>query len=143
VAEQASASIVIAADKTSVMGVIADFDAYPEWSGQIKHVEVLETGKGGRGTKVKFGVDAGVFKDEYTLAYDWNGDDSVSWHLVQGKAQKSQEGSYTLADKGDGVEVTYRLTVDLNVPMIGMFKRKAEKMIMDTALKGLKKRVEG
>jgi hypothetical protein len=26
--------------------------------------------------------------------------------------------------------------------MLGMFKRKAEKMIMDTALKGLKKRVE-
>ena len=38
--------------------------------------------------------------------------------------------------------MTYRLAVDLNVPMLGMFKRKAEKMIMDTALKGLKKRVE-
>jgi hypothetical protein len=38
--------------------------------------------------------------------------------------------------------VTYRLSVDLNIPMLGMFKRKAEKVIMDTALKGLKKRVE-
>jgi hypothetical protein len=34
------------------------------------------------------------------------------------------------------------LAVDLNIPMLGMFKRKAEKVIMDTALKGLKKRVE-
>jgi hypothetical protein len=39
--------------------------------------------------------------------------------------------------------VTYELTVDLIVPMIGMIKRKAEKVIVDTALKGLKKRVEG
>ena len=38
--------------------------------------------------------------------------------------------------------MTYQLAVDLAVPMLGMFKRKAEKMIMDTALKGLKKRVE-
>jgi hypothetical protein len=35
------------------------------------------------------------------------------------------------------------LAVDINMPMIGMFKRKAEKAIIDSALKGLKKRVEG
>ena len=39
-------------------------------------------------------------------------------------------------------EVTYRLAVDVSIPMIGMLKRKAEKIIIDTALKGLKKRVE-
>jgi len=38
--------------------------------------------------------------------------------------------------------VTYNLTVDLTIPMLGMLKRKAEKVIMDTALKELKKRVE-
>jgi hypothetical protein len=32
--------------------------------------------------------------------------------------------------------------VDISIPMIGMFKRKAEKVIIDTALKDLKKRVE-
>jgi hypothetical protein len=35
------------------------------------------------------------------------------------------------------------LTVDSNMPMIGMFKRQAEKAIIASALKGLKKRVEG
>ncbi len=44
---------------------------------------------------------------------------------------------------GDSTQVTYRLAVDINMPMLGMFKRKAEKVIMDTALKELKKRVEG
>jgi hypothetical protein len=38
--------------------------------------------------------------------------------------------------------VTYRLALDLSIPLIGMIKRKGEKMIIDTALKGLKKRVE-
>ena len=56
---------------------------------------------------------------------------------------KVQDGSYDLVDNGDGTTtVTYTLTVDVNLPMLGMFKRKAEKMIMDTALKDLKKRVE-
>jgi hypothetical protein len=38
--------------------------------------------------------------------------------------------------------VTYQLAVELNMPMLGMFRRKAEKVIIDTALKELKKRVE-
>ena len=142
-ADQASSSITVNADKASVMSVIADFEAYPEWASMIRTVTVDETGADGRGTKVSFVLDAGVLKDEYTLAYDWQGDDRVDWHLVKGKALKSQEGSYVLEDASAGTLVTYRLAVDLTIPMLGMFKRKAEKVIIDTALKGLKKRVEG
>ena len=142
-ADQASSSITINADKAAVMAVIADFAAYPQWASMIKTVNVDETGPDGRGTQVTFVLDAGVLKDEYTLAYDWQGDDRVDWHLVKGKALKSQEGAYVLDSAGSGTEVTYRLAVDLNIPMLGMFKRKAEKVIIDTALKGLKKRVEG
>jgi carbon monoxide dehydrogenase subunit G len=52
------------------------------------------------------------------------------------------DGSYMLKPNGAGTTVTYTLTVDINMPMISMFKRKAEKTIIDGALKGLKKRVE-
>ncbi len=38
--------------------------------------------------------------------------------------------------------MTYTLEVELSIGMLGMFRRKAEKMIMDTALKQLKRRVE-
>jgi hypothetical protein len=49
---------------------------------------------------------------------------------------------YRLAPKGSGTDVTYELTVDLAIPMIGLLKRKAERRLTDTALKDLKKRVE-
>ena len=51
-------------------------------------------------------------------------------------------GGYLLADQWRGTEVTYELAVDIRIPMLGMLKRRAEKTIIDTALKGLKKRVE-
>ena len=38
--------------------------------------------------------------------------------------------------------MTYTLAVDLAIPMLGLLKRKAERIVMDTALKELKKRVE-
>ena len=53
------------------------------------------------------------------------------------------DGSYQLKANGAKTTVTYPLTIAINMPMIGMFKRKAEKTIIDSALKGLKKRVEG
>jgi len=90
-------------------------------------------------------IDAGVVADEYTLEYEYADDISrIEWHLVSpSKMQKAQVGSYDIEDNGDGTStVTYSLAVDLSIAMMGMFKRKAEKMIMDTALKELKRRVE-
>ena len=141
-ADQASSTITIDAPADRVLAVIADINSYPEWTGQIKSAEVLETGADGRPAQARFVMDAGVLKDEYVLAYDWS-ETGVSWKLVgKSSVQKSQVGSYALVPKGDGTEVTYQLAVDISMPMLGMFKRKAEKMIMDSALKELKKRVE-
>ena len=142
-ADESTQSIVIDAPPGQIMAVIADFPAYPEWAGFVKSCEVLETGPDGRARRVRFLLDAGVVKDDYVLDYDWADDDSrVDWQLVSGQMQKAQTGSYELLPHGDSTEVTYTLAVDLSIPMLGMFKRKAEKMIMDSALKDLKKRVE-
>ena len=50
--------------------------------------------------------------------------------------------SIVLEPNGAATKVTYRLAVELAIPLIGVIKRKAEKVIMDTALKELKRRVE-
>ena len=74
---------------------------------------------------------------------DWDGDREVTWTLVEGNMLRMLDGAYTLVDRGDGTtEVTYRLALDVSIPLIGMLKRKGEKILIDTALKGLKKRVE-
>ena len=142
-AEQSTQSIVVEAPASDVMAVIADFPAYPEWVAAAKKVEVVEAGEDGRARQVHFVIDAGPIKDDYVLDYTWDGDRRVSWTLVRGQMMKRQEGSYTLEERDGSTEVTYAITIDLTVPMLGMIKRKAEKVILDTALKELKKRVEG
>jgi ribosome-associated toxin RatA of RatAB toxin-antitoxin module len=142
-AEQSTQSIVVSAPPTDVMAVIADFPAYPQWVQAAKTVEVLETGPDGRARRVRFVIDATVLSDDYVLDYTWDDDRQVSWTLVSSRLMKRQDGSYTLREAGGGTEVTYRLTVDMAIPMIGLLKRRAEKVVLDTALKELKKRVEG
>ncbi|MGW4350849.1 SRPBCC family protein [Nocardia sp. NPDC004582] len=144
-ADRTQRSIVIDAPSDRVMAVIADLESYPEWVAAARSVEVLDKQPDGRARTARFVLDAGVVKDTYTLAYTWRPDGrAVSWSLVAGELQKAQDGTYELIALPDGTtQVVYELTVDLNIPMIGMFKRKAEKVITDTALKELKKRVEG
>ncbi|MEV6206867.1 SRPBCC family protein [Kitasatospora sp. NPDC051914] len=143
-AEHTRSSIIIDATPAEVMAAIADFAAYPEWTGEVKEIEVLSTTAEGRGAEVRLVLDAGAIRDEHVLAYTWEGDREVSWTLVKSQMLRALDGSYSLAAvKGGGTEVTYQLAVDVKIPMLGMIKRKAEKVIIDRALAGLKKRVEG
>ena len=141
-ADQSTQSIVVDAPAAEVMAVIADFPAYPTWVSAAKQVEVLETGPDGRARRVHFVLDAGAVKDDYVLDYTWDGDRRVDWTLVQGQMQKRQDGSYVLAESDGATTVTYSISIDLSLPMLGLIKRRAEKVILDTALKELKKRVE-
>nr|WP_300045476.1 SRPBCC family protein [uncultured Nocardioides sp.] len=142
-AEQTSSSIVVDAPPADVMAVIADFESYPEWAKGVQKAEIVEPGTGDRADQVYFALDVSPIKDEYTLAYDWDGDREVTWTLVEGNMLRALDGAYTLVDQGDGsTEVTYRLALDVSIPLIGMLKRKGEKILIDAALKGLKKRVE-
>ncbi len=144
-ADTSTQSIVIDAPPERVLAVITDFPRYPEWVGAVRSIDVVEEYEDGYASQVRFVLDAGPFADEYTLQYEYAEDLSrIEWHLVApSKMQKQQDGSYdVVADGKGGSTVTYTLAVELSVGMIGMFRRKAEKMIMDTALRELKRRVE-
>ncbi|MBA2560342.1 MAG: SRPBCC family protein [Propionibacteriales bacterium] len=141
-ADQTTASIVIAADAASVMDVIADFARYPQWAKGVKSATVLSDGDDGRAKEVEFVLDAAPIKDEYTLAYDWDENAKVTWSLVRARMLRAMEGAYILRPRAGSTEVTYQLSVDLSIPMIGMLKRKGERVVIDTALTGLKQRVE-
>ena len=141
-ADQTSSSLTIDAPPAEVLKVIADVHAYPEWNGEFKRVEVLDTVPDGRPRQARFSISSTGMSDEYVLDYTW-ADDGVSWTLVAPSAlQKSQQGSYTLTGAGGGTLVRYDLKIDSKIPMIGPMRRKIEKRIVDAALQELKKRVE-
>jgi ribosome-associated toxin RatA of RatAB toxin-antitoxin module len=135
-------SIVVGADADTIMDVIADFESYPEWQGEMKEAEILESDADGWGTKVRYKVDAKVFSAEYVLAYTY-ADNELRWELVEGDQLRKNEGIYLLEEQGDGTtRVTYSLEVETSIPMPGMLRRKAAKKIVDGALKDMKRRVE-
>ena len=140
--ELTTSSIVIAATPEQVVRAIADFAAYPTWAKGVQSADVLSTNPDGTPSQVRFALDVPPIKDVYTLAYRWEGSRSVSWTLVESALLRTLEGAYELRPTVDGTEVSYRLKLDLSIPVIGALKRKGEKILIETALRGLKKHVE-
>jgi ribosome-associated toxin RatA of RatAB toxin-antitoxin module len=144
VADRTAQTIYIDADPRTVMDVIADIASYPEWVSEYTDTEVLEADGEGYPRVARLVLEAAVLRDTMVLEYDWPPDrQSVRWSLVSSTLLKALDGAYRLTPHGTGTDVTYELAVDLLVPMIGLLKRKAERRLTETALKDLKKRVEG
>ena len=142
-ADKTAQTIYIDADPKTVMNVIADIGSYPQWVSEYSETEVLEADDDGYPKTARLVLEAAVLKDTMVLTYDWPPDrKSVRWSLVSSSLLRSLNGAYLLSPKGSGTDVTYELSVDLIIPMIGLLKRKAERRLTDTALKDLKKRAE-
>lgn len=141
VSEHTRASIVIEAEPAAVMAAIADFPNYPSWIPYLRQVEVVSRGPDGFATEVRFMLNAAAVSDDYSLAYEW-AEDEVRWHLMRSTVFKTMDGSYRLRAVSGGTEVEYSLSIALGMPLLGVFKRKAEQLVTGTALNALKAYVE-
>jgi carbon monoxide dehydrogenase subunit G len=142
-ADRTEGSIEVDAPPAAVMAEILDHERYPEWSAEIKKVEVRERDEAGRGRRVFFEVAQGPLRADYVLEYAYRpADAGVSWRLVEGRGVRRLDGEYALEPVGDRTRVTYRLAVETPLPILGFVKRQIERRIIDVALKGLKRRVE-
>lgn len=142
-AEHAEGTTEVFATPSEVMAVVADFEAYPEWVGNLEEVEVLARDRRGRGTRVAFRLRTPMGDQAYTLAYRYQPKDAgMTWTYVEGTLD-DLAGSYALEPADDGpTKVTYRLEVALGVPLPGLVKRQAARQIVRSALADLKRRVE-
>jgi len=141
-AEQTSGEIEIKATPDEVLEVILDFDAYPTWANGVKKCEVTRKDSKGRPSEVYMEVGSMGFGSKQTLKYSYKAT-GLSWASTKAEgAVKSIAGQYGLEETEEGTHVSYSTTMELAMPLPGMIKRQAERMIIDTALKGLKKQVE-
>ena len=142
-AEGTVESIEVKGKPSDVFAVAADLAAYTEWATGVKEVEILETDERGRAHRARFVVDGMVKEITYTLVYSYDEPSSIRWEAEPGPDLKELEGSYVFNQVADGrTEVVYALKVEPSFTIPGFLRRQAEKQLVGTALRGLRKRVE-
>lgn len=142
VAGQSESSIEIAASADRIMDVIGDFESYPRWLPAVTAAKVL-TWTGGQPETVRMILAGGPVHDECTLRFRWPDQLTGRFTLVTAGLLRSMDGWYELEPLGeDTTTVIYSLSVELNEPDKAL-QHKAEEVIIELALTGLKRRVEG
>ena len=134
-------TLEIDASPEALYDVAADVAAYTEWASGVKEVEILQNDAEGRVDRARFVLEGFIKEIEYVLRYTHDRPNTMSWVAEESDDLKMLEGSYQFTTKDDATEVVYSLTVDPKFTVPGFLRRQAEKQIVTTALRGLRKRV--
>ena len=140
----ASSSIVIIAPVETIKEILYDVEKYPEWIKDMKNVNVLTRDDQNRGKHIQFTVDAKFKKITYTINNDY-GDMDITTTYVEGDLD-DVNAKYTFEQVDDDTtKVNYEFGLELSFRIPGvksMITKQANKTIIKSALKDLKKRAE-
>ncbi|HUG07710.1 MAG TPA: SRPBCC family protein [Acidimicrobiia bacterium] len=140
-AEGTFSTLEIDATPEELYDVAADVSSYPEWASGVKEVEILDVDPDGRVDRARFVLEGFVKEIEYVLKYTHDRPSVLSWVAEESADLEMLEGSYQFGPAEDGAtEVVYSLSVEPKFIVPGFIKRQAEKQIVTTALRGLRKR---
>ncbi len=136
-------SIEVSSPAQHVYEVALDLEAYPDWATGVKSVDILDEDEYGRPMLVDFVAEAMIKEISYRLRYNYELESGFSWTAEPGSDITAMEGSYEFKELDDGsTEVLYALRVDPAFTIPGFLRKQAEKQIVSSALRGLKKRAE-
>lgn len=134
--------VEIDASPQHVYEVALDLESYTDWADGVKSVNVTSEDEHGRPQTADFVIDGMVKEISYTLEYDFGFDNGFAWSAIPNADLKSLDGRYEFNEIDGGCEVVYALKVDPAFTVPGFLRRQAEKQIVGTALRGLKKQAE-
>lgn len=136
-------SIEVSATPQHVFEVALDLEAYPEWITACKSADVLEEDDHGRPLRAEFVFHILIKEITVTLRYSYELDDGFSWTAEPGPDLVALDGNYEFREiDGDNTEVLYALRVEPAFTIPGFLRRQGEKELVQSALRGLKKRAE-
>jgi carbon monoxide dehydrogenase subunit G len=132
----------IAAPPQACFDALCDFDSYPRWQQAVEIVEVLKRDGDGRGSVVRFEIDAMVRRVTYTLNYRFEEPGRIWWDMAEGDVA-AVEGEYLLEpEDSGGTRATYRLGIDPGIPVPGLLARRLTKGVMRRSVTDLRDEVE-
>ena len=126
----------------ALFAVAVDLESYPEWAEGVKEVEILETDAEGRAAAASFVVEAMVRKINYVLEYEYDPPHEIKWTARPSDDIEVMEGSYRFTETDNGTEVVYALAVTPAFKIPGFLRSQAERHIVTTALRSLRRRAE-
>ena len=138
-----SKTVEVAAPAAAIMGIVADFEAYPQWNEEVTGAWVLARYDDGRPSQLRLDTKVQGMEGTYIQAVYYPGENQIQTVMQQGNLFSKQEQLFAVVDMGPVSLLT--VDMDVEVSMAGvpsMMVKKVANDALEHLADNLKKRAE-
>ncbi|MEB3020190.1 SRPBCC family protein [[Mycobacterium] crassicus] len=137
-----SKTVEVAADAATIMGIVADFEAYPQWNDEVKGLWVLARYDDGRPSQLRLDASYSGFDGTFIQAVYYPSDTQIQTVLQQGDLFSKQEQLFSVVEVGPTTLLTVDMNVETEMAMPKPMVKKAFSNVLDYLAENLKRRAE-
>ncbi|HTQ21161.1 SRPBCC family protein [Mycobacterium sp.] len=132
----------VGADAASIMAIVADFEAYPQWNEGIKGAWVLARYDDGRPSQLRLDTEINGLPGTYIQAVYYPGANQIQTVMQQGDLFAKQEQLFSVVEAGDKCLLTVDLDVESTLPVPAPMVKMLMSNVLDALAEKLKQRAE-
>ena len=137
-----SKTVEVAAPAAAIMGIVADFERYPEWNEEIKGCWVLARYDDGRPSQLRLDTSVQGMEGTYIQAVYYPGDNQIQTVMQQGDLFSKQEQVFAVVEMGPTALLTVDLDIEVTFPVPKPMVKKMVNDALEHLAENLKKRAE-
>ena len=137
-----SKTVEVNADADTILRIVADFEAYPDWNPEAKAVYVLARYDDGRPSQLRLDMEIQGQSGTFIQAVYYPGEGQIQTVLQQGEVFTKQDQLFSVVAMGPSSLLTVDLEVEVSLPVPAVMVKKLANDVLDHLADNLKSRAE-
>jgi len=137
-----SKTVEVDADAAAILGIVADFESFPQWNDEVKAVYILARYHDGRPSQLRIDTEIQGNPGTYIQAVYSPGPAQIQTVMQQGDLFTKQEQLFSVVEMGPSSLLTVDLDVEISLPVPNVMMKKIVNEALDHLADNLKSRAE-
>jgi ribosome-associated toxin RatA of RatAB toxin-antitoxin module len=137
-----SQTVEVGADAAAILGIVSDFEAYPQWNDEVKAVYILARYNDGRPSQLRVDTEIAGNAGTYIQAVYYPSPMQIQTVMQQGELFSKQEQLFSVVEIGASSLLTVDLDVETTFPMPNVMMKKVINDALEHLANNLKGRAE-
>ncbi len=137
-----SKTVEVAADEATILAIVADFEAYPQWNEEVEGCWILHRYEDGRPSQLRLDTLVQGNKGTYIQAVYYPAPNQIQTVMQQGEHFSRQHQLFSVVGMGPTSLLTVDMDVETSFPVPAMMVKKVVNDALDHLAGNLKTRAE-
>jgi len=138
-----SKTVEVDAEAAAILGIVADFEAYPQWNDEVKSVHILARYDDGRPSQLRIDAEIQGQQLTYIQAVYYPGPAQIQTVMQQGDLFSKQHQLFSVVEMGPSSLLTVDMDVETSIPGVpALMVKKLVNDALDHLAGNLKDRAE-